>query len=156
MDPNIAFTEVHDPTKRRMLVVGVANVREPVFSPDGKLVAYTSNENGIWEVVVTRFPSGDGKWQVTRGGGTDAHWNADGSRIAFVHGNSIYEVDVFRDPIRASPPRLVFKGDPLDLILGQGFDLSGDRFLAIREIRADRNEEAVVLVDDWATAAASR
>ncbi len=154
--PEIVYTEVHDPTKRKTLVRGQVNVREPVFSPDGALVAYTSNENGVQEIVLTRFPSGDGKWQVTRGGGALLRWSPDGKRIVFVRDNSLYEVSMSRDPIRVSPARLVLAGDPLDLVLAHGFDWRDDRFLVIRELRPQRSEEAAVLVDDWVKASASR
>ena len=40
------------------------------FSPDGKWVAYASDESGNWEIYVTSFPGAAGKWQVSRGGGT--------------------------------------------------------------------------------------
>jgi Tol biopolymer transport system component len=39
------------------------------FSPDGKWVAYASNESGKWEIYVTSFPDAHGKWKVSNGGG---------------------------------------------------------------------------------------
>ena len=42
------------------------------ISPDGKWVAYASDESGAWEIYVTSFPGAAGKWQVSRGGGTRA------------------------------------------------------------------------------------
>jgi len=156
MDNEIAWTRIDDPRQREVLVKGALEVRDPEFSPDDAFVAYTSNESGLWEVAMTRFPEGGAKWQLTRGGGTLARWSEDGSRVYFVHGNAMHEVQVFRDPVRVSPPRLVFEGDPLDLLLGEGYDVKGDRFLVVREVRAPRNEETVVLVDEWATAVGTR
>src|SRR5262249_34505780 len=51
------------------------------FSPDGRWVAYTSNESGRNEVYVTLFPKADGKWQVSTGGGTSARWRQDGREL---------------------------------------------------------------------------
>jgi hypothetical protein len=45
-----------------------------VFSPDGRWLAYTSNETGRAQVFVRAFPQG-GKWQVSNGGGRDAAWS---------------------------------------------------------------------------------
>ncbi len=55
----------------------------PVFSPDGRYVAYMSNETGRFEVYVQQFPGPGGKWQVSADGGTEPHWSADGNTIYF-------------------------------------------------------------------------
>jgi Tol biopolymer transport system component len=53
-------------------------------SPDGKWVAYASNESGAWEIYVTTFPDAVGKWQVSRGGGSEPRWRGDGKEIFYV------------------------------------------------------------------------
>jgi len=54
------------------------------FSPNGKWVAYASNETGRWEIYVTSFPEARGKWQVSSGGGEVPRWRADGKEIFFL------------------------------------------------------------------------
>ena len=54
------------------------------ISPDGKWVAYASNESGTWEIYVTTFPSASGKWQVSRDGGTEPRWRGDGKEIFYI------------------------------------------------------------------------
>jgi Tol biopolymer transport system component len=54
------------------------------ISPDGKWVAYSSNETGDWEIYVTTFPAAAGKWQVSRGGGAEPRWRGDGKAIYYV------------------------------------------------------------------------
>jgi eukaryotic-like serine/threonine-protein kinase len=54
------------------------------FSPDGKWVAYASNESGRWEVYVTSFPEGKGKWQVSNAGGEQPKWRADGKELFYL------------------------------------------------------------------------
>jgi serine/threonine-protein kinase len=49
---------------------------QPAFSPDGKWVAYQSNETGTWEIFVRPFPGPGGRWQVSQGGGFFPHWSA--------------------------------------------------------------------------------
>jgi len=54
------------------------------ISPDGKWVAYASDESGNWEIYVTSFPGAEGKWQVSRGGGTEPRWRGDGKEIFYI------------------------------------------------------------------------
>jgi eukaryotic-like serine/threonine-protein kinase len=55
-----------------------------VFSPDGHWVAYVSNESGSYEVYLSPFPPGGGKWQVSQGGGIQPQWNRDGSALYYL------------------------------------------------------------------------
>jgi serine/threonine protein kinase len=54
------------------------------ISPDGKWVAYASDESGDWEIYVTTFPVAAGKWQVSRGGGNEPRWRGDGREIFYI------------------------------------------------------------------------
>jgi Tol biopolymer transport system component len=54
------------------------------FSPNGKWVAYSSNETGRWEVYVTSFPEARGKWQVSVGAGEQPRWRSDGKELFFL------------------------------------------------------------------------
>jgi Tol biopolymer transport system component len=58
--------------------------RNGQISPDGKWVAYASNESGDWEVYVTTFPGAAGKWQVSRGGGGEPRWRGDGKELFYI------------------------------------------------------------------------
>jgi hypothetical protein len=60
-----------------------ANETNGQISPDGKWVAYASDESGTWEIYVTSFPGAAGKWQVSRGGGTEPRWRGDGKEIFY-------------------------------------------------------------------------
>ena len=51
-----------------------ADERAPRLSPDGRFVAYTSNESGREEIYVRPFPEGNGKWQASVNGGTQPLW----------------------------------------------------------------------------------
>jgi hypothetical protein len=57
---------------------------QATISPDGRWMAYTSDESGRSEVFVRRFPSGDGKWQISTDGGGDARWRADGRELYYI------------------------------------------------------------------------
>ena len=60
------------------------------ISPDGKWVAYMSNESGEWEIYVTTFPEASGKWQVSRGGGIEPRWRGDGKEIFYIGANTTF------------------------------------------------------------------
>ena len=63
---------------------GKSNETNGQISPDGKWVAYASDESGNWEIYVTSFPGAEGKWQVSRGGGTEPRWRGDGKEIFYI------------------------------------------------------------------------
>jgi len=54
------------------------------FSPDGRWVAYETDESGRFEIVVQGFPEAPDKLQVSTGGGTQPRWSADGKELYFI------------------------------------------------------------------------
>jgi eukaryotic-like serine/threonine-protein kinase len=62
----------------------LASASSGQISPDGKWVAYASNESGAWEIYVTSFPDAGGKWQVSHGGGNEPRWRGDSQEIFYV------------------------------------------------------------------------
>jgi Tol biopolymer transport system component len=69
---------------RTFLSGGAASVTNGQISPDGKWVAYASNETGEWEIYVTTFPAAAGKWQVSHTGGAEPRWRPDGKAIYYI------------------------------------------------------------------------
>jgi Tol biopolymer transport system component len=61
-----------------------ASLTNGMISPDGKWVAYASDESGSPEIYVTTFPGAAGRWQVSRGGGTEPRWRGDGKEIYYI------------------------------------------------------------------------
>jgi Tol biopolymer transport system component len=59
-------------------------VRGAQFSPDGRWIAYASNETGNMEVYVSPFPSVNGKWQVSNAGGQEPKWRNDGKELFYM------------------------------------------------------------------------
>jgi hypothetical protein len=66
------------------------------ISPDGKWLAYVSDESGSAELYVTSFPVTGSKWQISNGGisGGSGDWSADGKNYRFQQGDKIYNVEV--------------------------------------------------------------
>jgi hypothetical protein len=52
-------------------------------------VAYASDESGSWEIYVTTFPGAAGKWQISRGGGTEPRWRGDSKEIFYLGPNGM-------------------------------------------------------------------
>ena len=63
-------------------------------SPDGRFMAYVSNESGHTGVYVRPFPGGDGKWQITAPDGTEPHWGPGGKSIFYRFDGSLYRVTI--------------------------------------------------------------
>lgn len=67
---------------------------DPSFSPDGRWLAYSSDETGTPEVYCRRFPEGDQKQKVSSGGGRMPHWSQDGSTLYYMSVRAIMQVSV--------------------------------------------------------------
>jgi eukaryotic-like serine/threonine-protein kinase len=70
--------------KSTMFMKAPATIRNGAFSPDGKFVAYASNDSGSWEVYVTSFPEAHGRWQVSNAGGEQPKWRGDGKELFYL------------------------------------------------------------------------
>jgi serine/threonine-protein kinase len=85
------------------------------FSPDGRWIAYVSNESGRPEVYVRPFPGPGGKWQISSEGGTELAWNPKGKELFYRTGAQKEEmmvVDYQTEPtFSAGKPRLLFEGN---------------------------------------------
>jgi Tol biopolymer transport system component len=90
------------------------------LSPDGRWIAYVSDESGQVEVYVRPFPTGDGKWRVSAAGGREPRWSIDGRELFYQDGSSglgrsrLMAVAVTRSsasgsPLSFGPPVLLFE-----------------------------------------------
>jgi Tol biopolymer transport system component len=95
---------------------GPADERHARFSPDGRWVAYSSDETGDYEVFVRPFPGTGGRWQISNAG-LDPYWSSDGRSIHYRANRAWWVVDVdpgdVKDaPFRTGAPRLVRRDLP--------------------------------------------
>jgi eukaryotic-like serine/threonine-protein kinase len=74
---------IGDTTSRLLLNVGSGGVA-PAISPNGRWLAYSSDESGAEEVYVTSFPTPGARWPISTGGGTVPLWSKDGKAIYYV------------------------------------------------------------------------
>ncbi len=93
----LAYREFDAKTKSDLWVLPLAGDRKPSvflktpfeerlarFSPEGRWIAYTSDESGRDEVYVQAFPPSGGKWQISTRGGSEATWRADARELYYV------------------------------------------------------------------------
>jgi Tol biopolymer transport system component len=78
------YVHVDDTSKSLPFLQTDADEMQAKFSPDGKWVAYVSNESGRSEVYIRPFPPAAGKWQVSTDGGIQPHWRADGDELFYL------------------------------------------------------------------------
>jgi Tol biopolymer transport system component len=64
------------------------------FSPDGRYIAYQSNESGRHQIYVQEFPEARNKWQVSTGGGVEPYWRQDGRELFYRSGSLLMAVPV--------------------------------------------------------------
>jgi len=116
------------------------------LSPDGRWLAYSSNESGSREIYVTAFPGPGGKWQISTDGGTSARWSPDGREIFYAKDKKVMRVAITTSPdFSASRPELLFEGDYED------WDVSrdGKSFLMLKDETAESAPKHLNLVLNW-------
>ena len=82
------------------------------FSPNGRWVAYQSNESGRLEAYVVPFPSGSGKWQISTAGGIEPRWRHDGKELFFIAPDAkmmAVAVSASGTSFEAAPPVALFQ-----------------------------------------------
>jgi serine/threonine-protein kinase len=112
------------------------NEADPRFSPDGRWIAYMSDESGRSEIYVQPYPGPGGKWQISTDGGTEPVWNRNGRELFYRNENKMMAVEITTQPNFAlGNPRVVFEGPyVLATVPISNYDISPDgrRFLMVK------------------------
>jgi hypothetical protein len=126
-----------------------------VFSPDGKWVAYQSNESGRDEVYVRPFPGPGGQWQVSTGGGSVPRWRADGKELYYLAPDfklMAAAVAVQGASFAPGTPEALFQTRAATTGIGdsrQPYDVARDgRFLIDTELES-ASTEPIHLLQNW-------
>ena len=130
------------------------------ISPDGRLLAYMSADSGQPEIFLTRFPKGEGRWQISTDGGRQPRWTAESGELFFIGGSGptsrmliSVEVGAERDLEIGVPEQLFsLRDDVSDFQTGAGFDVSADgsRILMVRASSSGQSATPrMILVQNW-------
>ena len=126
-----------------------ANLDESHFSPDGKWIAYNSNESGTWQVYLAPFPQTGERWQISADGGVEVRWRSDGQELYYLtFDGQMMAVDVRLGPKPAiGQARFLFQsGIAVSTRQDQyAVSHSGQRFLLRRQAANGRFPINVVL-----------
>jgi Tol biopolymer transport system component len=124
----------------------------PAFSPDGRWLAYLSDESGRPEVYVQPFPNKSGKWQISPEGGNQPVWSPDGKELFYMSvDNKLMAVDVrTASGFEAGTPRVLFESRSKS-VTGRRYDVSpdGKRFL-VNSVIGEVKATPMTLVQNWA------
>jgi len=128
----------------------------PEFSPDGRWMAYVSDDSGREEVYVRPFPGPGGKWLISQEGGVQPLWARNGKQLFYRSRDwgQVWVADVWTDGgFSASKPRLLFKASGMgggNPIRTWDLSLDGQRFLMVKlgEPKPTPVTE-LVLVQNW-------
>jgi serine/threonine protein kinase len=133
--------------------IGKARISRAIaLSPDGHFIAYTARDSGTDEVYLARYPSVEGKWQVSRGPGGSPLWSHDGRFLYFESQNRLMSVSFGESPeVAVGEPAMLIDATPLDVTLGgSAFQVLRDgSVIAIKNLPADKRQ--LILVQNWLT-----
>ncbi len=137
----------------RPFVQTPSNQREAKFSPDGRFVAYLSDDSGRLEAYVRTFPKGDRKWTVSNNGATGPRWSQNGRELFCVEGRALAFVSVLAGPaFSVGPPAPLFTA-PLSGQPYARYDVSADgrQFLVAERLGpgTETAEPSVRVVQNW-------
>ncbi len=134
-----------------------SNESNPMFSPDGRWLAYVSNESGRYEVYVRPAPGPGQQWQISTEGGEGVSWSRNGRELFYRSGDKMMVVDVTTGPsFIAGRSRLLFEG-PYKQTGGFGeyvnanYDiaLDGQRFLMVQPSEQELAATQINVVLNW-------
>jgi serine/threonine-protein kinase len=129
---------------------------DPQISPDGRWMAYMSDESGKAEIYVRPFPDvNKGRWQVSTGGGSSPLWSPNGRELFYLSNDSVMAVVVQTEPtVSLGTPKALFRswyGGVFTSPVGEQWDISpdGKRFLMMKETGPAGGPMKINIVLNW-------
>jgi serine/threonine protein kinase len=130
--------------------------RRGMFSPDGRWVAYQSNESGgRFEIFVRPFPGPDGQGQVSTEGGINPQWAPDGKELYYLAPDGtlmVAPITVNGPTIEVGRPAALFRtrilGGGTDITAGMNYDVARDGRFLINTV-LDDDAAPITLLQNW-------
>ena len=145
----IFFRRLDGDTNVRPIAQGEVGEFAARLSPDGRFVAYSSEETGVAQVYVRPFPSLRERYQVSVDGGTEPVWSPDGRRLFYRRNRLITAATMSSGPdFSVTRREELFEGDFVFQAVHAEYDVSptGGQFLVLK--RADSDVQTIV-VQNW-------
>jgi len=124
------------------------NENSPTISPDGRWLAYASDQYGRYEIFVRGWPEGSAQWQISDGGGTEPVWNPRGGELFYRSGTRLMAARVAAadDRLRVVQRDSLFSGSYLANVRWPEYDVypDGNRFVFVRLGQSDVRPVVVV------------
>lgn len=160
---HLVFTMLDPQTRRDIMLLPMTGERQPQpflktsaneqggkVSPDGKWLAYQSDESGSSEIYVTSFPQPARSWRISMSGGTTPSWRGDGHELFFVAGGKLMAVRMTSGAeVHASTPQPLFEFDGLAYTPSYAPNQGGQRFL-VGKITEKAPAPPINVVLNWA------
>jgi serine/threonine-protein kinase len=148
---DILELDIEGPRVPRPVLATSFDERQPALSPDGRWLAYQSNELGAVEVLVRPYPdTARARYQISVGGGTSPLWSRDGRALYFRQGDSLFRCRVTSNSSLSAgvPERVATAAGDATLLLSH-FDLlpDGSRFALVRPVAGGDTAEYRVIVN---------
>jgi serine/threonine-protein kinase len=125
----------------------------PTFSPDGRWIAYVSDESGRAEIYVRPVPGPGEKWTISSDGGNEPIWSRNGRQIFYRRDDAMYVVDVQTSPtFSAGKARKLFeKHYAPSNAFWPNYDVSadGERLLMIKDLGRSAGPSRINVVPSW-------
>lgn len=126
-------------------------VDDAVFSPDGRFVAYESNESGDFEIYVRQFADPGQRWQISADGGRLARWSHDGDELYFHRDDTLFAVAIDSgESFQPSQPVALFSRESL---LGMRryptYDVGPDGNFVVVGRAGEEPEPGIRIVLNW-------
>jgi eukaryotic-like serine/threonine-protein kinase len=140
----------------RKLIGTSADESNARFSPDGRWIAYQTNESGRFELAVRGFPSSERMWQVSAAGGVHARWSHDGRQLFYVAPDGqlmAVEVSSSGSALRTSPPVTLFAPrfaeNPATNPFNPHYDVAADGRFLVNVAVDDLALAPITLILNW-------
>jgi Tol biopolymer transport system component len=139
-------------------IVGPGLEAQGQFSPNGRFVAYCSDESGREEVYVTVFPGPGARWQVSQSGGVEPRWRRDGHELFYFNmQNQLMAAQVRTDgpEFQVAGQETLFSSRRFGYNNRYAVSADGQKFLIVNQ-NAESSVVPLTLVDGWIPQVASR
>jgi eukaryotic-like serine/threonine-protein kinase len=161
----LAFIEVNPSTRADIFILPMEGDHKPQpfvqtpatdwfpeFSPDGRWIAYESDESGRSEVYVQPYPGLGGRLQISSEGGSRPVWNHNGRELYYINEKKVMAVPILGSPaFTAGTPRVLFEAD--FYTSGHYYDISPDslQFYFIKDVSPSSPPTEANVILNWAT-----